>query len=67
MLARFGFAFTIVLATVLAGCGGKEEVKKNEGTLTNKMPTGGTPGGPAGGATGAGKSEAPPPIPAIQE
>ena len=69
MLARFGFAFVIVLATVLVGCGGKEEVKKNEGTLVHTMPTAGTPAGgaPAPGAPAAGAANAPPAMPAINE
>ena len=68
MLARFGFAFAILLATVLAGCGGKAEVKKNEGKLVNTMPSaGGAPGGGAPGAPAKGAAEAPPAIPPLKE
>ena len=70
MLARCSFAFAIALATVFAGCGGKEEVKKNEGKLVNTPPT--SVSAPSGGTTASGepaanKAVAPPPIPKINE
>ena len=79
MSARFGFLVAAVLAAFLIGCGGKEEVKKNTGTITNVAPTAaGAPGaGGGGGAAGGGSATSgapaagqpmpPPPIPMIEQ
>jgi hypothetical protein len=71
MLARFGFVLAMALMVVLAGCGGKEEVKKNEGTIVNVPPT---PAAPPGGASpktsgpaATNQTKPPPPIPKINE
>jgi len=53
MLVRFCFYFAIAAFPLLAGCGGKAEVKKNEGKIELVAPvSAGAPG--AGGAAGAG-------------
>ena len=49
MPARLRFACAITLAAVLGGCGGKQEVKKNEGTIVNTPPT--TTGAPSAGVS----------------
>ena len=71
MLARFSFVFAMALTAVLAGCGGKEEVKKNEGTIVNVPPTAAAPpGAPApttGGPAVTNQAKPPPPIPKINE
>jgi hypothetical protein len=58
-----GPVFAIILAVTLIGCGGKDEVKKNEGTFVNTPPT--KAGAPAAG-DGANKSQ-PPPVPPISD
>lgn len=69
MQARFGFLLTVVVAAFLAGCGGKEEVKKNEGTIVNVAPTAASPpgGGADSGAPAPNQPLPPPPIPKINE
>ena len=70
MLARFSFVFAMALMAGLAGCGGKEEVKKNEGTIVNVPPTPAAPPGGAGPKTVApatNQTKPPPPIPKINE
>ena len=71
MQARIGFAFAIALVSLLAGCGGKDEVKKNEGKIVNVAPTAATPPGGAAPASGspaaANQPLPPPPIPKINE
>ena len=70
MLARCSFVFAMALTAALAGCGGKEEVKKNEGTIVNVPPT---PAAPPGGASpttsgpATNQTKPPPPIPKINE
>jgi len=68
MLNRCGFVVVITVAAFLTGCGGKEEVKKNEGTIVNTPPT--AVSGSAGTTSGApatNKANPPPPIPKIVE
>ena len=65
MVSRVGFAFTLVLAALLAGCGGKSEAKKNVGPVVNTPPTGAA--NPGAGATPSGEAPAnsapvPPPL-----
>ena len=71
MLARFSFVFAMALMAALAGCGGKEEVKKNEGTIVNVPPTAAAPPGGAGpktsGPGATNQTKPPPPIPKINE
>ena len=71
MLARFGFVFALALMVALAGCGGKEEVKKNEGTIVNVPPTAAVPPGGASpktsGPAATNQTKPPPPIPKINE
>lgn len=61
MSVRIVALLSLASAFFLTGCGGKEEVKKNEGVIVNTMPgAAGAPGGsaPSGGAPGGG----PPPV-----
>lgn len=54
---------TAALFITITGCGGKPEVKKNEGVIVNTMPgAAGGPGGaaPSGGAAGGGAAPATP-------
>ena len=71
MLARFSFALAMALMAALAGCGGKDEVKKNEGTIVNVPPTAAAPPGGAGpktsGPGATNQTKPPPPIPKINE
>ena len=68
MLARYSLVFAITLIVLLAGCGGKEEVKKNEGPIVNVPPTSSpVSGGPSGAAVPGNVSTPPPPIPKINE
>jgi hypothetical protein len=71
MLARFSFVLAMALMAALAGCGGKEEVKKNEGTIVNVPPTPAAPPGGAspktGGPAATNQTKPPPPIPKINE
>ena len=48
MRTRLGPLFATTLAVALLGCGGTDEVKKNEGTIVNTPPV--TAGAPAGGS-----------------
>jgi len=65
MLTRCGLFVVFAMAAFLTGCGGKEEVKKNEGTIVNTPPAsvgaGAAPGAPA---TNTAK---PPPPPKIND
>jgi hypothetical protein len=55
MLVCRRFVCVISLAFVLVGCGGKDEFKKNEGTIVNTPPTSASAPGvaPTPGAAGA--------------
>ena len=60
MFARILFAVAIAVFPLLAGCGGKAEVKKNEGKIDLVAPnSAGAPG--AGGAAPGGAATPTPP------
>lgn len=56
----------LLLTLAIVGCGGKEEVKKNEGQIVSTPPT--SAPGPGGTIQDGGAKEvSPPPIPPINE
>lgn len=67
MVVRIFSVLTLTTALVFTGCGGKDEVKKNEGVIVNTMPGAASgPGGPApgGGPPPTSNSATAPPVPA---
>ena len=71
MRTRFTWMAAALMVVALAGCGGKDEVKKNEGTIVNtppasaKAPSRDAPGGTASG--GEANKVTAPPTPAIND